>query len=281
MLARTKDLLQKARAHHYGVIAPDFIDLHSARIFVKTAERLKTPILLSFAQAHRHLLSLEEAALIGKFWIEQVQTPISLHLDHGEDFAYIEKAIKCGFNSVMIDASMHALQDNIQITKEVVDFAHAHSVDVEAEIGHVGGATEGGDETDSIYTSVSEAVAFVKATSVDSLAVSIGTSHGVYKNHKNPQLNFERLKELRAAVPIPLVLHGGSGTGDDNIRRAVQEGITKVNVFTEFMTSAFKTIQEEKPDRYASLQLAADKGMEKTLAHYITVVSQGVQGGEK
>lgn len=273
MLARSKDVLQAARTAHRGVVAPDFIDLDSARCFVETADKLHKPIILSFAQAHRHMISLEEAALIGGFLAKRVDAPIVLHLDHGEDFDYIEQAVKLGFNSVMLDASMHDFAENVRLTKEVVRMAHAAHVDVEAEIGHVGGSTEGGSETESVYTTVEEASAFAEQTGVDSLAVSIGTSHGVYKNNKNPQLNFERLAELRAAVPIPLVLHGGSGTGDENLRRAVETGITKVNVFTEFLTSAFAEIQTEKPDRYATLKCAANEGMKKTLEHYIRLIT--------
>ena len=273
MLARSKDVLQAARKAHRGIVAPDFVDLDSARCFVDTAEKLKKPIILSFAQAHRHIISLEEAALVGGFMAKRVDAPIVLHLDHGEDFDYIERAVKLGFNSVMLDASMHDFAENVRLTKEVVQMAHAHNVDVEAEIGHVGGSTEGGAETESVYTTVEEASDFAKQTGVDSLAVSVGTSHGVYKNNKNPHLNFERLAELRAAVEIPLVLHGGSGTGDENLRRAVETGITKVNVFTEFMTSAYAEIQKEKPDRYAMVKVAANQGMKNTLEHYIRLLT--------
>ena len=136
----------------------------------------------------------------------------------------------------MIDASMNPFNENVRLTKEAADYAHAHGVDIEAEIGHVGGKTESPtemEEVETVYTTVDEAVAFVEKTGVDSLAISIGTSHGVYKNNKNPELNFKRLQEIAEAVQIPLVLHGSSGTGDDNLKRAVREGISKVNVFTK------------------------------------------------
>lgn len=276
MLASAKELLSKAKKGKYGIIAPDFLDLHSARVFVNTANELNTPILLSFAQAHKHILALEEAALIGKFMAESVDVPIALHLDHGEDFDYIKRAIRLGFNSVMIDASMHGLAENIRITKEIADYAHLKGVSIEAEIGHVGGSTEspeGVGPTDSVYTTVEEARTFVEQTQVDSLAVSIGTAHGVYKNNKNPQLNFERLKELATAIDIPLVLHGGSGTGDTNLKRCVTEGISKVNIFTEFTVAALKEIQETHPSSFVKLQQAADQGMKKVLTHYIELLS--------
>ncbi len=281
MLTRTKEILTEARKNHYGIVAPDFWDLNSARDYVRTAEELNAPILLSFAQAHKHLISLEEAAVVGKLMAENVKAPIALHLDHGEDFDYIKRAIDLGFNSVMIDASMHEFKENVRLTKEVVDYAHARGVDVEAEIGHVGGTTESPTEMESVanvYTTVEEATAFVEQTGADSLAVSIGTSHGVYKNNKNPELNFQRLQELAANVPVPLVLHGGSGTGDDNLKRCVREGITKVNVFTEFTTAALahaaKAVREEQLKSYMRVQQAADEGIRSVITHYINLLTK-------
>ena len=281
MLTRTKEILTEARKNHYGIVAPDFWDLNSARDYVRTAEELNAPILLSFAQAHKHLISLEEAAVVGKLMAESVKAPIALHLDHGEDFDYIRRAIDLGFNSVMIDASMHEFKENVRLTKEVVDYAHARGVDVEAEIGHVGGTTESPTEMESVanvYTTVEEATAFVEQTGADSLAVSIGTSHGVYKNNKNPELNFQRLQELAANVPVPLVLHGGSGTGDDNLKRCVREGITKVNVFTEFTTAALahaaKAVREEQLKSYMRVQQAADEGIRSVITHYINLLTK-------
>ncbi|MBR3458700.1 MAG: class II fructose-bisphosphate aldolase, partial [Selenomonadaceae bacterium] len=176
---------------------------------------------------------------------------------------------------VMIDASMHEFKENVRLTKEVVGYAHARNVDVEAEIGHVGGTTESPTEMESVanvYTTVEEATAFIEQTGADSLAVSIGTSHGVYKNNKNPELNFQRLQELAAQVPVPLVLHGGSGTGDDNLKRCVREGITKVNVFTEFTTAALahaaKAVREEQLKSYMRVQQAADEGIKSVISHY-------------
>ena len=140
MKVNSKSLLEKARAGHYGIVAPDFLDFISARAFIEVAEERQEPIILSFAQAHRHLLSLEEAALIGNYFAKKASVDIVLHLDHGEDFDYIKEAIDLGFSSVMLDASSYPLEENIKRTREVVCYAHAHGVDVEAEIGHVGGS---------------------------------------------------------------------------------------------------------------------------------------------
>ena len=276
MLVDGKSVLDAAKAGRYGIVAPDFLTLNAARVFAQTADALRTPILLSFAQGHVELISLEEAALVGKYWAEKVATPIVLHLDHGQDFDFLHRAIELGFTSVMLDASMKDMDENIRLTKEVVAYAHTQGVSVEAEIGHVGGASEGveGETSESVYTTVEEAVAFVEATGVDSLAVSVGTSHGVYKSNKTPELNFERLRALAAAVPVPLVLHGGSGTGDENLRRAVRDGITKLNVYTDFLVGAMAEIKAAHTDSLIETQKAADEGMRKVLTHYINLISK-------
>ena len=276
MLVDGKSVLDAAKAGRYGIVAPDFLTLNAARVFAQTADALRTPILLSFAQGHAGLISLEEAALVGKYWAEKVTTPIVLHLDHGQDFDFLHRAIELGFTSVMLDASMKDMDENIRLTKEVVAYAHTQGVSVEAEIGHVGGASEGveGETSESVYTTVEEAVAFVEATDVDSLAVSVGTSHGVYKSNKTPELNFERLRALAAAVPVPLVLHGGSGTGDENLRRAVRDGITKLNVYTDFLVGAMAEIKAAHTDSLIGTQKAADEGMRKVLTHYINLISK-------
>lgn len=279
MLVNSKEVLLNAKKNNYGVPAPDFLDLDSARTFVKVAEEQNKPIILSFAQAHRNVICLEEAAIIGKFMAESVKVPIVLHLDHGEDIEYLKRAIELGFTSVMIDASVDNFEENVRKTKEVVEFAHSKGVTVEAEIGHVGqgeifGQGEGHSSTDSIYTSVEEAIAFVEQTGVDSLAVSIGTAHGLYKGNKNPEINFERLHELSEAIEIPLVLHGGSGSGDDNLHRCAVEGISKINVFTDFLVGAMKEIDAAEPKDFVALKKASNEGMAKVLRHYLNVFSK-------
>lgn len=272
MLVNSKEVLLEAKKGGYAVPAPDFIDLDSARAFCKTAEKLNKPVILSFAQAHSEVISLHEAALIGKFMAEEVSVPVVLHLDHGTDIAFIKEAIDLGFTSVMIDASMMDFDTNVRMTKEVVEYAHARNVTVEAEIGHVGSGEnyENHDNSDSIYTTKEEAKRFVELTDVDSLAVSIGTAHGIYKGGK-PALSFDTLHEIRDEVSVPLVLHGGSGTGDDNLKRCAKEGISKINVFTDFLVSAMNQIDTDKPKDYLALKVSSNKGMMNTLEHYYGV----------
>lgn len=270
MLVNSKDILLEAKRLGRGVPAPDFIDLDSARVYVKTAEAAGRPIILSFAQVHSSILTLEEAAMIGKMTADMVKVPIALHLDHGEDEGFIKRSMDLGFTSVMIDASMEDFENNVRRTKAVAAYAHERGITVEAEIGHVGQGSNYTDygNSDSVYTSVEEAVSFAELTGVDSLAVSIGTAHGAYRGNGTPVLNFQRLHELAQAVPVPLVLHGSSGSGDDNLRRCVAGGITKVNIFTDFLLGAMESIRREQPMDYLALKKSADRGMAGVLEHY-------------
>lgn len=271
MLVSSKELFKVANQNNFAIPATNFIDLDSARTYVETAEKLNKPLILAFAESHMDLISLEEAALIGKYLAEKSNAPVVLHLDHGETESVIKKAIELGFSSVMIDASRETIEENIRKTKAIVEYAHSKGVVVEAEIGHVGSGVnyETPEETDSIYTEVEDAIRFVEETNVDSLAVSIGTAHGFYKG--TPKINFERLTEIHEAVSVPLVLHGGSSSGDENLEKCAITGISKINIFTDFLTAAIQKINNEKPADYLQLKEMANKGMEETLTHYFNV----------
>lgn len=272
MLVTSKEMLQKAWEGGYAIPSPDFVDSNSVRAYVRVAEEFHAPLILSFAEVHLEQLSIEEAALLGKFYAEKADAPVALHLDHGVKFEVIEESIKRGFTSVMIDASSEDLTENICRTKEVVQLAHAHGVTVEAEIGHVG--TEEDDNphapSENIYTEVETAKELVDATGVDSLAVSIGTVHGTYKG--TPHINFERLEELNAALGIPLVLHGGSGSGDENLARCAQNGVAKVNLYTDFIVAARDTVYEQHPNNWVTLLNTGDEAMREVLRRYYKVL---------
>ena len=274
MIISSKELLKTAKEEHFAVPSANFVDQLSARAHIEVAEELNLPLILSFAQVHTAYQTLEEATEIGKYFAKKAKVPVVLHLDHGVDFGFIQKAVNLGFTSVMIDASSESLENNIKITKEVVDFAHAHDVCVEAEIGHVGTgiSVDSLSEAKSIYTSVKEAVTLTKETNLDSLAVSIGTSHGSYKG--TPVLNFTRLKELAENVEVPLVLHGGSSSGDENLERCALGGIAKINIYTDFILDAYKNLQEKGIDTardYFGLKEILKNGMKNTLARYYKV----------
>lgn len=271
MLVNTKEMFEQARKGNYGIPATNFIDLDSARTFVAVAQEQNKPLILPFAQAHKEYISLEEAALIGKYLAEKANVPVALHLDHGEDFEFIQQAIDLGFTSVMIDASKESLADNIAITKKVVAYAHPRNVTVEAELGHVGAGTnyENHEVTDSIYTEVADVVHFVEETQVDSLAISIGTAHGAYKG--TPVLNFQRLKEIREMTEVPLVLHGGSSSGEDNLNKCAIGGISKINIFTDFLQAAYQTIESGDPQDYIQIKNLANQAMADVLRKYYRV----------
>ncbi|HJD16082.1 MAG TPA: class II fructose-bisphosphate aldolase [Candidatus Enterococcus stercoripullorum] len=271
MLVTSEELFRLAEEGKFAIPATNFIDLDSARTYVDTAEDLKLPLILAFAQQHEKFIRLEEAALIGKYLAEKSSMPVVLHLDHGQDFDFIKRAISLGFSSVMIDASKDTLEENIRKTKEVVEYAHQHGVVVEAEIGHVGSnqSYEDKNETASIYTEVADAKYFAEQTGIDSLAVSIGTAHGLYKG--TPKLNFERLFDIYQAVDIPLVLHGGSSSGDANLTKCVDNGIRKINIFTDFLNAAYLEIKKDKASDYVEMKTEANTAMKVTLQRYFEV----------
>lgn len=272
MLVNSNDMLQKAWKEGYAIPSPDFVDSNSVRAYAQVAHEFHAPLILSFAEVHLEQLSIEEAALLGKFYAEKTDAPVALHLDHGTKLETVEESIRCGFTSVMIDASSKTLEENIALTKEVCQLAHAHGVTVEAEIGHVGTEESNNPHamSESVYTEVDSAKKLVEATGVDSLAVSIGTVHGTYKGE--PHINFERLAELNAALQIPLVLHGGSGSGDENLSRCVQGGIAKVNLYTDFILAARDAVYEQHPNNWVELLNTGDEAMRKVLHHYYKVL---------
>lgn len=275
MLVTSKEMFKKAKDGHFAIPAPNFIDLDSMRWHVELAEELGLPLILAVTETHLEMpdLNLEDAVLLGRKYAEEASVPVCLHLDHGMTPALVKKAVDMGFTSVMIDASMKDFEENIKITKDIVDYAHAKGVVVEAEIGHVGagktiGLGEGGAE-DSQHTTAEEAVRFAKETGVDSLAISIGTAHGLYKG--TPNINFERLAEIFEASEIPLVLHGGSSSGDENLSRCAKGGIAKVNIYTDLIVAAMNEIKEKNPENYFEVKSCMKEGMQKCLKHYYGV----------
>lgn len=271
MKVSSKHLYELAQKNHFAIPHANFIDSDSARAYVTVAQRRGLPLLLAYAQSHSSILSLEEAAAIGNYYADSVDVPIVLHLDHGADFDFIKKAIDLGFTSVMIDASQESFEDNIAITQKVVEYAHERGIVVEAELGHVGAndTSEADEVTDSVYTEVADIQVFMEATHVDSLAVSIGTAHGVYKG--TPKINFDRLHEIAELTDVPLVLHGGSSSGDENLGRCAREGITKINIYTDFIVAALAATKATQTDDYIVSRRAAEKAMEDVLDHYYDV----------
>ncbi|WP_297036289.1 class II fructose-bisphosphate aldolase, partial [uncultured Enorma sp.] len=177
---------------------------------------------------------------------EASTVPVALHLDHGTSFDQVIQCIGNGFTSVMIDWSKHPLEENIAVTNQILSVARPLGISVEAELGKIGGTEDNVtvSEREATFTDPAEAEYFVQQTGIRSLAVAIGTAHGKYPAGYVPHLDFDRLHELYNAVEVPLVLHGGSGSGDDNLARATREGITKVNVGTSLFSAGMQNLAE-------------------------------------
>ncbi|MBE6082865.1 MAG: class II fructose-bisphosphate aldolase [Tissierellaceae bacterium] len=271
MLVSSKELFKAAMKNNFAIPAPNFVDQNSIESYIEVAEKLNLPVILAYAEAHKNFLPFDDAVCLGKYYCKKTRIPAVLHFDHGTTMELIMKAVDEGFKSVMIDASMDSFQDNVKRTKEIVEYAHLRGAVVEAEIGHVGSGENysNSNDSDNIYTTVEDAKKFTELTDVDSLAVSIGTAHGIYKG--KPIINFGRLKEIRNAVDIPLVLHGGSSTGDDNLAKCAREGICKINIYTDLVNAAYKKVKDSNWNNYYELRDAQKEGMKECLEHYYDV----------
>ena len=276
-LITTKEMFKKALVNDYAVGAFNVNNMEIIQGIVDAASIENAPLILQVSAGARkyakpaYLLKLVEAA------IEDTGLDIALHLDHGEDFDICKKCIDDGFTSVMIDGSKHPFEENIALTKQVVEYAHAHGVVVEAELGKLAGVEDNikVDARSATFTDPDEAVEFVKRTGVDSLAIAIGTSHGAYKFKGEPYLDYERLKKIYSLLPdTPLVLHGASsvlkefvdrcnkfggqipgaqGVPEEMIRESTKYGICKVNIDTDLrlaMTAEIRRILIENPSEF-------------------------------
>lgn len=276
-LITTKEMFKKALVNDYAVGAFNVNNMEIIQGIVDAASIENAPLILQVSAGARkyakpaYLLKLVEAA------IEDAGLDIALHLDHGEDFDICKKCIDDGFTSVMIDGSKHPFEENIALTKQVVEYAHAHGVVVEAELGKLAGVEDNikVDARSATFTDPDEAVEFVERTGVDSLAIAIGTSHGAYKFTGEPYLDYERLKKIHSLLPdTPLVLHGASsvlkefvdrcnefggqipgaqGVPEEMIRESTKYGICKVNIDTDLrlaMTAEIRRVLIENPTEF-------------------------------
>ena len=256
-------MLQKAQIEGYAIGAFNCRYLLMIKPVLEAAQECRSPVIVQISQREIGWFNVD----LQKFYEEAVRcacecgitVPFAVHLDHTRDMAVIRQAIQAGFTSVMIDASDYNLGENIQKTKEVVEYAHAKGVTVEAELGKIGSADKMETDNDQLlYTVPEEAFEFVEKTNVDALAVSIGTAHGVYPV-KNPKIDFDRLRKIREMVKIPLVLHGGTGLSEDCIHNAVNipnGGISKLNVATELELALLEAIGKKNrltPDEIENL----------------------------
>lgn len=231
-LVTVTELLHKADQGGYAVGAFNANNMEIVQAIMEAAEKENAPVIMQASQGAIKYAGLEFLTGLVRIAATSTKIPIALHLDHGTDFEQIVKCIRSGFTSVMFDGSKLALEDNIAVTKKVLEIARPIGVSVEAELGKIGGTEDDVhvDAKDAMYTDPEEARYFVEQTGVDSLAVAIGTAHGQYKGE--PQLDFERLTKIKSLVNIPIVLHGSSGVPDEAITKAIELGVCKVNIDT-------------------------------------------------
>ncbi len=252
MYVSMKGMLERANKGNYAVMAINCFNIETARAVIDAAQSLRAPIIINIVQEHmvNHCDSNLIAPIVKKL-AERASVEVALNFDHGEEIGLLKKALVDGYTSVMVDASRYDLEGNIQMTKEIVEFAKQFDASVEGEIGCMG-ASEGEQYTDdAMKTDPEEALRFAKETGVDALAISFGSSHGNYPEGYVPEFDFRILKKIKEKTQMPLVLHGGSGSGEENIRKCVEYGINKINVGCDFMnanTESIKRQLEENPE---------------------------------
>lgn len=243
MLVSMKEMLADAQKRHYALPAFDVSNYEMMRAVLDVCEEEHSPALLMGLGVDLEGRGMDLLSSMISAASQFYKIPVCLHLDHATDFAVIQRAVDAGFSSVMYDGSVLPFQENARNTAEIVRFAHAKGVTVEAELGHVGNAMVGNEtagvvmneEPEDTLTDPADVVRFIAETDVDALAIAIGTAHGVYK--KTPTLRIDRLDEITAVCDRPLVLHGGSGTPDDQIQTAIAHGITKINIYSDVVAA--------------------------------------------
>lgn len=251
-LVSSKALLLKAQRGGYAVGAFNVENMEMMQAVVAAAEELRAPVLIQTTPSTLRYAKPAVFAAMAKALAEAATVPIAMHLDHGSSAELAREALIGGYTSVMIDGSPLPFEENVAVSAEVVRFCHAAGVSVEAELGCVGGKEDDLERgTDDPYTDPAQAAEFVRRTGIDSLAVAIGTAHGVYKGE--PHLDLERLTAIREVVDVPLVLHGTSGVPEDVVAACIDRGICKVNYATDLRlayTDGLRAALEAKPDAF-------------------------------
>jgi len=242
-LVKVKDLLEDATKHHYGVPAINSINPETVRFAIEAAEHERLPIIVQYYPGFCDYMPVNVMAFAACQYARKASVPVAVHLDHSKGYDIAVGGIRDGFPSVMVDGSSLPYEENVRLTSDVVNIGKVFDVDVEAELGHVG---EGSSVDDIVntdyYTRPDQAVDFVEKTGCGSLAVAVGNAHGPYC--REPDLDFDRIKELGAAVDLPLVMHGCSGIPDDQMQEAVNLGMSKFNIATEYFRCIYHSVEK-------------------------------------
>ena len=277
MYTSMKEMLLHARDHNYAVMAINVVNMEQVKACIESAEEEHSAVILNISprQMKAHAYPYIMAPMVRDL-AERASVPVALNIDHGVNMEDIVQAIHCGYSSVMGDASSYEFEENIRRVRAVASLAHAKGISVEAELGHVGVAANADGQNTDYYTNVAQAAEFVRRTGCDCLAIAIGTAHGSYPKNMIPKLDFDRLEELKHALDVPLVLHGGSGAGEANIKKAVALGINKINVCTDLMNHAkdsmLKILKEEPNIQYMELNEAVEEAMKAFIKSYMRMI---------
>lgn len=270
MLANLNDVLYPAKKHHYAVGLFNAVNLELARGIISAAESTGSPVIMGTAEVLLPYGPLEEVSYYLLPMAKKANVPVVIHLDHGLRKETCIQALELGFSSIMYDCSTDSYEDNVKKVKEMADIAHSYGATIEGELGHVGDnpdSAEGNsnlDDSSRFFTDPKMAKDYVDKTGVDALAIAVGNAHGAYK--LPPKLDFNRIRTIAQTVDVPLVLHGGSGLTDNDFKRAIQEGISKVNIFTDINVAAVKAEFE----RFSSM----DKGLIDLIPAAVEAVKQ-------
>lgn len=243
-LVSMNEFLPKAKANKFAVGQFNMNNLEFAQAIVEAAEEEKSPFIFGVSEGALKYMGIDFTVAIAEAAAKKSGLPIALHLDHGSSFEVAMKCIRAGFSSVMFDGSHYSLEENIRLTKEVVRAARAMGVSVEGELGTIGGVEDdiSVDEEHASLAKPEEAIRFYEETGVDCLAIAVGTAHGMYKGE--PKIHYDIIRKVTAAIPVPVVLHGGSGVPDEAIKLSIEAGVGKINVNTENQVACTEAIRE-------------------------------------
>ena len=243
MVVSSARLMKRAEKGNYAIPAFNIDNLESAMAVSEIMHEMRTPVIVQMIPRTLNYGGIAIYPAMMRELMADCPVDYALHLDHGSSLSLAKKCVAGGFSSVMFDGSLMPFEDNVKFTKEVTDFALPMDVSVEGELGTIGGKEEGDTDLEASYTKVSEAEEFVRRTNVSTLAIGVGTAHGVYKG--TPHINVERIKEIHAAIGTPLVLHGASGLSDEVLKDCIAAGITKINFATELRQAYTNGIKAE------------------------------------
>lgn len=276
MLVNMNQMLKKAKEEHYAVPHFNINNLEWTKFILEECNELNVPVILGVSEgAVKYMGSYLVVADLVKAMIESlnIKIPVCLHLDHGSSLESCISAIDAGFSSVMIDGSRLPLEENIKITKEVVSYAHERGISVEAEVGHIG-TTDDNMTKEETNATLEDCQILYENTNIDALAAALGSVHGFYKKEAN--LDFETMELINKSLPVPLVLHGGTGIPDDKIRMAISKGISKININTELQSVWSKAVRKyllENEDVYDPRKIisSGEAAMKERISEIVTL----------